>query len=196
MPHADPRLDLEPPAASVHAWLFVLVVALPVVVTLVAMGYGMASAGPKRLLGDSETLTWVAVMGGTTGLVSAIWWFMARKLRRHHLVLGATGIDIDTTLYQQSLALADLRLAEARVIDLDEHTEFKPRLKTNGTDLPGLKSGWFRLRNRHKAFVAMTHGPRVLWLPTGKGFDLLLQPRQPQALLDHLRKMATTPRPR
>ena len=196
MTQTDPRLELEPPAASVQVWLFVLIVALPVLVTLAAMGFGMASDGPKRLIAASEIVTWAVIMAGTTTLVSAIWWFMARKLRRHHLVLGATGIDIDTTLYQQSLALADLRLAEARVIDLDEHTEFKPRLKTNGTDLPGLKSGWFRLRNRHKAFVAMTRGPRVLWLPTGKGFDLLLQPRQPQALLDHLRAMATTPRPR
>ena len=80
------------------------------------------------------------------------------------------------------------------MVDLDEHTELKPSWKTNGTALPGFKSGWFRMRNRHKAFVAMTTGPRVLWLPTSKGHDLLLQPRQPQALLDRLREMAATAR--
>lgn len=35
-------------------------------------------------------------------------------------------------------------------------------------------------------------GPCVPWLPTGGDDDLLLQPGQPQALLDHLRELATT----
>ena len=61
--------------------------------------------------------------------------------------------------------------------------------------MPGLKSGWFRLRNRNKALVAIAGGKRVLWIPTRAGYDLLLQPRNPQALLDELRKMADrTPR--
>ncbi len=194
MTSTDPQLDLEPPSNSVRIWLFLLVVALPVGVTLAATWQGMASVGPKRLIADSETMTWLAVMGGTSGLMLAIGWFIDRMLRRHRIALGAQGIEITTTFYRQSLALAELQLAQARVVDLDEHTELKPSWKTNGTALPGFKSGWFRMRNRHKAFVAMTTGPRVLWLPTSKGHDLLLQPRQPQALLDRLREMAATAR--
>ena len=78
------------------------------------------------------------------------------------------------------------------MVNLDEHTDLKPAMKTNGTAFPGFKSGWFRLRNRGKALVAMTRGARVTWIPTTAGYGLLLQPRQPQALLDHLR--ATAPR--
>ncbi len=194
MTSTDPQLDLEPPSNSVRIWLFLLVVALPVGVTLAATWQGLASDGPKRLIADSETMTWLAVMGGTSGLMLAIGWFIDRMLRRHRIALGPQGIEITTTFYRQSLALAELQLAQARVVDLDEHTELKPSWKTNGTALPGFKSGWFRMRNRHKAFVAMTTGPRVLWLPTSKGHDLLLQPRQPQALLDRLREMAATAR--
>lgn len=36
----------------------------------------------------------------------------------------------------------------------------------------------------------MTDGVRVLFVPTRNGYDLLLQARQPQALLDRLRAMA------
>ncbi|MGV8932345.1 MAG: PH domain-containing protein [Luteimonas sp.] len=194
MTSTDPQLDLQPPSNSVRIWLFLLVVALPVGVALAATWQGMASDGPKRLIADSETMTWLAVMGGTSGLMLAIGWFIDRMLRRHRIALGPQGIEITTTFYRQSLALAELQLAQARVVDLDEHTELKPSWKTNGTALPGFKSGWFRMRNRHKAFVAMTTGPRVLWLPTSKGHDLLLQPRQPQALLDRLREMAATAR--
>ena len=42
-------------------------------------------------------------------------------------------------------------------------------LKSNGYALPGFRSGWFRLRNWQKAFVATSDGERVLWLPTSRG---------------------------
>lgn len=76
------------------------------------------------------------------------------------------------------------------MVDLGEHTQLKPLLNSNGVKLPGFQSGWFRLRNRSKALVARADGNRVLWVPTTRGFDLLLQPRQPQALLDALKGMA------
>ena len=97
---------------------------------------------------------------------------------------------IASAFYKRSLALTELKLDEARVVDLDERTELKPARKANAVDIPGFKGGWFRLRNRRKAFVAMLGGPRVLWLPTRNDYDLLLQPRHPQALLEHLRKLA------
>ena len=190
----DPRLDLDPPSTSVRVWLFVLAVALPVGVTIVAMSQAMASDAPKRLVAGSEVVTCLVVVGGLLVLTLAIWWCIDRMLRRHRIVLGPQTIEIATTFHRRSLALAGLQLAEARVVDLGERTDLKPLLKTNGTGLPGFKSGWFRLRNRRKAFVAMTTGPRVLWLPTHNGYDLLLQPRQPQALLDRLREMAARAR--
>jgi hypothetical protein len=190
----DAPWQLDPASRRTRFWLFALTVALPVGITSVAMWHGMASDDPKRLVGGSETMTWLVVVGGLVALTVAIWWFMDRMLRRHRIALGPDALDISTTFYRRSLALAELQLAQARVVDLGERTELRPLLKTNGTSLPGLKSGWFRLRNRHKAFVAMTTGPRVLWLPTHNGYDLLLQPRQPQALLDHLREMAARSR--
>ena len=69
--------------------------------------------------------------------------------------------------------------------------QMKPLLKTNALALPGFYSGWFRLRNWQRAFVAISDGPRVLWLPTSESFHLLLQPEQPQALLDRLREIAS-----
>ena len=95
--------------------------------------------------------------------------------------------------HRRRLTLAELRLDQARVIDLAERTGFKPALRSNGTSLPGFHSGWFRLRNRSRAFVAIAGGSRVLWLPTTRGYDLLLQPPQPQALLQHLRELAAAP---
>jgi len=174
-------------------WLFVLAVALPVAATIVALWHGMASDGLRHLVGGSETTTWLAILGGVAVMTTATWWCIDRLLHRHRIVTKPHAIEVVTTFHRRSLALAELQLAQARVVDLGERSELKPLLKTNGVGLPGFKSGWFRLRNRRKAFVAIAAGPRVLWLPTHNGYDLLLQPRQPQALLDRLREMAAQP---
>ena len=42
--------------------------------------------------------------------------------------------------------------------------------------------------------VAASDGERLLWLPTTRGFDLLLQPRDPQRLLERLRELAAPAR--
>lgn len=192
MPATDPRLDLEPPSASVHVWCFALGVLLPVAIGGVALLHSLTSDSPKSLIAGSEVLTVVIVLAGACLLTLAIWWFYLRRtLRPHHLILGSHSLEIHTGFQRQPLALSELDLASARVVDLGERTELKPLLRTHGTDFPGFRSGWFRLRNRRRAFVAITTGPRVLFMPTRNGYDLLLQPRQPQALLERLRTLAT-----
>src|SRR3546814_8647323 len=89
-------------------------------------------------------------------------------MRRHDITLDGDGLAVKTTFYSRKLGWGELRVQQARVVDLDEHTELKPMLKTNGTSFPGLRSGWFRLRNRRKALVAMGSGPRVLHLQIGR----------------------------
>lgn len=182
----DPRLDLEPVPASARRWLFVLAVALPAAITAVALAVDTAAAGT----GDAATAA--AVLAGISAFLLAVWWLLDRLLRRHRLQLGGGGIEVATTFYHQSLPLSELDLVRARVVDLGERPELRPLLKTNGFALPGFHSGWFRLRDRSRAFVAMARGPRVLLLPTRRGHVLLLQPRQPQALLDALRALAGT----
>lgn len=192
----DPRFDLEPPSSAVHLWLFALAVALPVVITAIALAWASASDAPKSLIAGNLALTNAVVMIAVVALTVAIWWWVHRALQRHRLDIGEDGIALRTTFYRRALAWAELDLDAARVVDLREHTALKPLLKTNATALPGFRSGWFRLRNGRKALVATAASPRVVFIRTRSGYDLLLQARQPQALLDHLRAMAAPPRPR
>lgn len=182
--------QLEPVSAATRAWLLVLALLLPLGITIVAQACVSLSSGPRNLLAGSLWLTNVVVVGGMAAFCGGLYWFLARALRRHRVDIDGDGLEVATTFYKRRLGWNELQLAQARVVDLDEHTEFKPMLKTNGTGLPGLKSGWFRLRNRRKALVAIAGGRRVLHLPTGAGYDLLLQARQPQALLQRLRELA------
>lgn len=184
--------QLEPASAGARMWLVALTAVLPVVITGVALGFAVMSGDELSLIADSLPLTVGVLLAGMALLGGVIALVLDRAMRRHHVTVDADGVEVATTFYKRRLAWGELRLEEARVVNLDEHSDLKPLVKTNGTALPGFKSGWFRLRNRQKALVAMTQGPRVAWVPTTLDYGLLLQPRQPQALLEHLR--ANTPR--
>ena len=176
----DPHLQLQPAPRRARVWLAALTIGLPMVLI----------GGSLILQQHKESATVLAYAVTAMALVFVI---IDRAMHRHRLAIEDGVLDVATTFYRRKLALAELRLDQARVVDLAERTEFKPMLKTNGASLPGFRSGWFRLRNRSRAFVAIAAGPRVLWLPTTRGYDLLLQPRQPQALLQHLRELAAAP---
>ena len=179
--------QLEPASAGARLWLVGLTAVLPVLIAGIALGFAVMNGDTFSLIADSLPLTISVILAGTALLGGAIALVIDRAMRRHRIMVDAAGVEVATTFYKRRLKWAELRLDDARVVNLDEHTDLKPGLKTNGTALPGFKSGWFRLRNREKALVAMTRGPRVLWIPTTAGYGLILQPRQPQALLDHLR---------
>lgn len=90
-------------------------------------------------------------------------------------------------MHSRRVALGELDLAYARIVDLRERTEFRPALKLMAMRLPGLGLGHFRLRDRGRAFVLLTDASRVLVLNERSGRRLLLSLDKPQALLDALR---------
>lgn len=111
-------------------------------------------------------------------------------LRRRRIRIEGHELCVAATFYTRRIAADALDLEHARVVDLAEHTEFKPALKTNGFNLPFFQAGHYRLRNRAKAFCLLTGRERVLVLPQRDGRVILLSPEKPQALLDALRRLA------
>ena len=190
----DPALQLVPASGRSRMWLFALTVGVPMLATLLGVALGRIPTG-ESLWGignrGGDALIAMLVVAVVTGAIAG---FLALMLKRHRLQLDAAGLEVVTTFYRQWFARSDLRLDAARIVRLDEHPELRPLLKSNGYALPGFRSGWFRLRNWQKAFVAISDGERLLWIPTTRGFDLLLQPRDPQGLLERLREPASPTR--
>lgn len=173
----DPRAQLELAPRRARAWLAALALGLPLAIIGGSIALGM----------DDET---PLALAGAAGFCLLLFLAIDFSMRRHRIALTVDTLEVASTLYTRRLRLDELRVDRARIIDPAEHTGFKPLLRINGVGLPGFSSGWFMLRDRSRAFVAMAGGQRLLWLPTTRGFDLLLQPRQPQALLDVLLAMA------
>ncbi len=186
----DESLQLIAPGTRPRLWMFCLGVLLPIGITAGALAWAAAEGGPQRLIADSMAITMVVTLGGIALITLVVWKVLDRAMHRHRLTLADGRLKIATSFYSIDMGIAELQLDQARVIDLHERTEYKPRWKTNGYSVPGFHSGHYRLRNREKAFVAIAGERRALWLPSARGQGLLLQPRQPEALLQRLRELA------
>ena len=176
-------LQLAPAPRRTRVWLWLLFGALPTVGAAWLFGH---------LFSQGSVSQATALFGFASAVLPALAIGMVSKqMRGHRLVLRARDVGVVSGAHRQLLSYAELELERARVLDLDEVLEFKPRLKTNGVSLPGFQTGWYRLRNGSRALVARAGGKRVLWIPTTRDFALLLQPDQsPREVLQKLREAA------
>ncbi len=110
--------------------------------------------------------------------------------QRARFVLSDSGLDFQGDVYGHRLPWTALRVAEARVVDLEREAALRPRSRRVGTALPGYSAGWFRLGNGERALVYVTTRERVLYVPTTAGYALLLSPADPEAMLADLRRRA------
>jgi hypothetical protein len=142
-----------------------------------AVGIGIAAREEPRV--------WLVLI--PVALVIAL---LSWSLRRRHVILEGGELRIAAALHSTTVAVDQLDLDAARIVDLREAGELVPWWKTFGTTAPGFRAGHFRLRNRSRAFVLLTDRHRVLFLPERSGRMLLLSLERPQALLDALRDVA------
>jgi hypothetical protein len=147
-------------------WLIVLAFGFPAVIILVAFGIAFAQRPPTPplLLAPAFAL---AVSG-----LATLW--ILRALRRVGVALDRDALVLDGGVARRTFKLAGVRSGGLRVVDLGEHTELRPVLRTWGIGMPGLASGWFRLRNGAKAFCILTGRERVTVLKADDGTWILL----------------------
>jgi hypothetical protein len=120
------------------------------------------------------------------GLGAALTWAYGRR----RIGLHGRELQVTATLYRKRVPIDAMDLANARIVDLAEHTDLRPLFKTNGFGMPGFVAGHFRLRDLRKVFCLLTDRSRALALPLRDGTWLLLSPEKPQALLQRLQELA------
>lgn len=178
MDRTNRTFEVTPPPASAWIMLAVLAVLLP----LAIIGMVLWTQPEARVSGAVPGLLVLPVV--LAGLSLA--------MRRRHVELRDGVLDVRAAMFRQRTPVTELDLARARIVDLEERTELRPGLKTNGMSLPGFKAGHFRMHGSlGKVFCLLTDRRRVLWLPMrGGGRHLLLSLAHPQALLDALQPPA------
>ncbi len=125
----------------------------------------------------------VGLVIATVGFFGWIYW----QANSASITLVNHQLQLQLPLFSQDMALSDLNLVDAKVVNL--HSEHAPVLswRTNGVGLPGYQLGWFKLKQDGKALVAISDPQQVLYIPTTLGFSLLLSTPQAPVLLQQLR---------
>ena len=104
----DPSLQLAPPGERAGFWLFALTFALPVLITAGAIAAAVMGGGPLNLVQDSLALTVALTVGGIAVLCGAMWWGLARLMRRQALELSADALELRSSFYRCRMPLAEL----------------------------------------------------------------------------------------
>jgi hypothetical protein len=94
--------------------------------------------------------------------------------------LSPQGLRITGDIYGTKIAKDSLKIDEVLIINLRENKPYQPKWRTNGVGLPGYLSGWFRLNNKEKALLFVTDQKNVVYLPTNKGYSVMMSMKQPE----------------
>lgn len=169
---------IAPPRKAATVTLAALVF-LPVpILGAVVLAKGAAALQPPWLH--------AALIAGLAIFLGLVLW----GLRRMQVQLQDGVLTVRACLYRKRIALDQLDLDAARIIDLDRTSPWWPAFRSNGIGLPGLWVGHHRGSPwRRRIFCAVTAPKRTLLLPLrGKDEAVLLSLDAPQALLDQLRR--------
>jgi hypothetical protein len=176
--HSRTALPLDAWPGRTRLWVFLLGAGLPLVIGLVAIGGAELSGLPTHGVGFA-----IAMLVATSVLCA---FFLGHIVRRVDVALDGDTLVANAGVTTKRFPLATLRRHGLTVVDLDTHAELKPMLRTYGIGMPGLAGGWFRLRNRDKAFCVVTSRRRVSALQADDGTRVLLSLADPAPLRDAL----------
>ena len=189
--------DPKPFDVAESSPLRVLWIVLPLLAAFVACLYAQLYKAPANAPWIEVTLSppWFR-MGGSAAwsliVIAVLAAGLGAAFFRRREALAGNVLDVRSTMYRRRVPVAQLRLDQAEVVDLQRDRRYGIRVKTNGYSMPGFYSGHFRLQGGGKGFALVTDRARVLALPVSDGSTLLLSVDRPQALLDALRKVAAS----
>src|SRR6476469_1309213 len=159
-------LPLQGSPRSALAWLVVLAFGVPGVIVAFVLGSAYEEGAPAAPLLAAGIFVLVV------SVVATLW--IMRMTRRIAVTLDDDTLTVVTGVATQEFPLSTLRANGMRIIDFAAHPELKPFLRTWGIGLPGLASGWFRLRNGQKALCVLSRRERVAVLRTDDGIWVML----------------------
>jgi hypothetical protein len=107
--------------------------------------------------------------------------------------VSSAGLRLRGDLYGRMLAASELRGGEARIVDLRVERELQPKSRLAGTAVNEYQAGWFRLRNGDKALLYLSDRSRAVYVPTTRGYSMLLSPQEPERFVERLHRMSVVP---
>ncbi len=133
------------------------------------------------------SLVFLGVLGVFLFGLFLVFLYMAHSARGTRFEVSPEGLRIRGDIYGRAIPLSEIEMSRVKPVDLALQTEYRPRWKTNGVGLPGYKAGWFKLANGEKGLMFVTDQSRVVYVPTIRGYSVLLSVAEPEQFAAALR---------
>jgi len=114
--------------------------------------------------------------------------YLAFSSRHVHLEVGEGGLRIGGDIYGRSIPASSVAIDAVKVLNLKQDEAYRLKWRTNGSGLPGYKSGWFKLANGEKALVFITDPTRVIYIPTRDGYSILMSVAEPDQVKERIKE--------
>jgi hypothetical protein len=103
--------------------------------------------------------------------------------------LTRDSLAIHDKFYPVTVAAASVDVENARVVDFDKDTDWKPVTRTDGFANAHYRSGWFRVASGKKVRMYRADSSRVVLLPPkGNGEAVLLETADPEKFVAELQR--------
>jgi len=173
----EPRaLPLAGDLARPVRWLAVLSI-LPLAIVIGVLAYVTTHGKPGQAPAPWPLVIFIPL------LVAVVQAFFVRNFARAGVFVAEGDLIVRTGVGTQRIALSNLRKHGLRRADVGSGSPLRPWLRTRGGALPGLESGWFRLKNGERAVCLVLDRKHVSYLRSdADNLSLLLSLRDPDAL--------------
>ncbi len=143
------------------------------------------ASAPSRSFGSRGKM--IAVVAAIAGVgVAVLATTYSPGIPRYTLTPQA--LTIHDRFYPVTLRAEDVDIHQIRIVDLDQDSDWRPKLRTNGFSNPHYHSGWYRVANGQKVRLYQTDGQRVVLLPPkGDGAPVLYQAADPDDFANQVR---------
>ncbi len=148
------------PAPRAFIWAFLLLGALPILLTS-----GAVYALTKTI---APGITAMVVILGVAMFSASLFVFLSNDIS-----LTDQSLKVKSAFFGRTVDRSEIIWADARMINSSTDSELLPKVRTSGIGLPGYAAGWFVLRNGTRAFMLTTEDP-LLYLPVADGSALVL----------------------
>ncbi len=142
--------------------------------------------------GDTRVFWGLLPAGVLILLGLAVLFLSLSAARNARFEVSPVGLRLKGDLYGRFVPAGDLLVDSARVVDLRTEPGLQPVRRTMGTAVSGYQGGWFRLRDGEKALLYVTDRSRVAYVPTTRGYAIMLSVPDPDAFLASLRAVAAS----
>lgn len=109
---------------------------------------------------------------------------------RRRVTFDGHVLEVRSTLFRRRVAVPDMQLDAAGVIDVRRHPRLALKRRRLGYSVPGFHSGHYVLKDGRKGFALLTDREHALVIPLRDGSVVMLSMAQPNAVLAALRTAA------